>query len=339
MKHLFVTYILMIFFIGCKEPIKQKESKLSIDKDLVTAIVQEKINHHQKEYRHNLSLYNEKYVLKIIPNVNDSNELEPILSLYKIDCCITEQIDSIFKEQISQNLIMESVREVDIKVDAMTKENLSSQYVLDKIVYHNVRADRLYFEGTLRSKDNETNLKAIFNLRYRDEKSFGELSVNQVSPKGWGRNKGDEDGFNQIKLIDPEECGISDSQYSQEKAIKERRELLIKIQQELSSMSSSAWKFELRNDSIQVAEKIRFNGKAEYNIAKTPIYKLANITISGQKITLYTLYKSIYVNRFGYKPLNTSQVEITSDLMKIENIELANQLKRLSQINCFLGTL
>ena len=339
MKQIVFIGILSLMLIGCKESIKSKDSKPSQGKEIVTEVVKPQTKHHQKMYRHNLSLYNEKYVLEISPSVDELNRLNPIINLYQIDCCITEERDTIFYKKVSLENLVEKTRAVDVKLDNISVESLFSDYVLDKIVYHNVRADRLYFEATYLSKLDQLPIKTVFNFRYRNTQNNAELKVNQVSHRGWGRNKGDEDGFNQIELSNPEECGMADSQYSQEKAIKERKELLLKIQEELSGMNVQNWTYELWKDSLIVTEKISFKGKTEYNILKIPMHKLANTTTSGSQITVYTQYKDIPVDRFGYKPLNTSQVEITPDDVKSEYIELRANFKRLSQINCYLKTL
>ena len=143
----------------------------------------------------------------------------------------------------------------------------------------------------------------------------------------------------QTLQTNPKDCGIIDSNYNQKTAIKEHAELLQKIKQQLASANQKDWKYDIKQDTLQIAQKLKVNQKAEYNIYKLPIKKLANVTKGNNTLTVYTKWKAILINRYGYKKGVAGELSISPNLSKKEIQQLFSELQRLSQINCYLNTL
>ena len=202
MKYIVILCLAVFVLSACKQTTNSEKMDVPPKQEVTTVVEKPKTEHHQKAYRHNLSMYNDKYVMEIMPHI-DQNELKPTVLLYKIDCCIKDKIDTIFHEQISKNRLLKNTRDIDMFAEGVTIDTLRQKYLLDKIVYHGVRADRLYFEGTYTSNDSLANLKVRFNLQYYRKNTFGNLSINGVNKRGWGRNRGDDEGFNLIETGSP----------------------------------------------------------------------------------------------------------------------------------------
>ena len=110
-------------------------------------------------------------------------------------------------------------------------------------------------------------------------------------------------------------------------------ETVYKLQQELSSISTKNKKFEIKNDTLHMADKISVKRKVHYNISKFPLQKLVNVTTSFKELIIYTKWKEIVVERYQYKKLHTSQITILKRLKKGEHTKLIALFKQLKIMN------
>ena len=116
---------------------------------------------------------------------------------------------------------------------------------------------------------------------------------------------------------------------------KKWNETVLKLQQKLPSISSKYKKFEIRNDTLQVATKISVKNNPQYNITKFPLQKLVNVTTSFKELVIYTKWKEVVVERYQYKKLQTSQITILKPLKKGEHTKLIALFKQLKTMNSY----
>lgn len=116
---------------------------------------------------------------------------------------------------------------------------------------------------------------------------------------------------------------------------KKWNETILELKPVVSAISTSNKKFEIRNDTLQTATKIRVKGKTAYNITKFPLKKLVAITTSFNELVIYTKRKEIVDERYGYKKLKTSQITILKQLKKGEHQNLIDLFKKIKALNYF----
>lgn len=104
-------------------------------------------------------------------------------------------------------------------------------------------------------------------------------------------------------------------------------ETIFKLKSSLNSKNTNHKKIEIRNDTLQLAEKISVKAKAQYNITKFPLKRLVDVTFSFRELVIYTKRKEVLVKRFQFKKLNTSQLTLFKKIKKQEG----NMLKKLFQ--------
>ena len=179
----------------------------------------------------------------------------------------------------------------------------------------------------------------MFNLQYLYKKDFGKLVVNNINVRDWRETKEYEERFNKTAIESSKNCGIIDEFINEEEAVLKRKNLIRIVRSNLLSASNNKWRYEIKNDSLQIAEKLKFQDKIEYNVYRVPIYKLWRVSKEDDVLTLYTKGKELLSNRFGYRALFTSQAKIKSNASNPKTVELFNNLKELSQLNCFLKSI
>lgn len=110
-------------------------------------------------------------------------------------------------------------------------------------------------------------------------------------------------------------------------------ETIFKLKSLLNSKNTNYKKIEIRNDTLQLAEKISVKGKEQYNITKLPLKRLVDVTFSFKELVVYTKRKEILVKRFQFKKLNTSQLTLFKKIKKEESKELMELFQKLIKIN------
>ena len=110
-------------------------------------------------------------------------------------------------------------------------------------------------------------------------------------------------------------------------------ETIFKLKPLLNGKNTNYKKIEIRNDTIQVTEKISVKGKAQYNITKFPLKKLVDVTFSFKELVIYTKRKEVVVNRYQYKKLKTSQLTLLKNLKKGNSKMLMELFQQLIKIN------
>lgn len=323
MNRIATILLMLIFLVACKQN----------DTKSVT------ITKPKKEYA--LVLNTKAYTLQIVPILNStSNVLEPKISLYKENKDTTKTADVVFSRIITLANLIGKTDKKNNYADAISLDAITHQYLLDKIVFLNFRASKLYFEARLEPKTEENPpLKVIFNLQSLPEKNYGELEVMAINHRDWKESKAFEENYTEQDFNNVKNCNILDGIYNKEEAQLEYKALLKDIRQMLSANSDTKAKHTITQDTLSVTETITFNNKTEYNKYKMPLKKLADVSKNGNKIALYIKWKDIEVNRFGYKPGKSGEFNITSKLSENNTNTLYEKLKRLSKINCFLKTL
>lgn len=128
-------------------------------------------------------------------------------------------------------------------------------------------------------------------------------------------------------------CGLLKNSSDAKNLQKKRNETVLKLQQELSSISTKNKKFEIKKDTLHMADKISVKRKVQYNISKFPLQKLVNVTTSFKELVIHTKWKEIVVERYQYKKLHTSQITILKPLKKGEHTKLIALFKQLKTMN------
>lgn len=128
-------------------------------------------------------------------------------------------------------------------------------------------------------------------------------------------------------------CGLLKNSSDAKNLQIEWNETVLKLQQELSSISTKNKKFEIKNDTLQMADKISVKRKVQYNVSKFPLKKLVEVTTSFKELIIYTKWKEIVVERYQYKKLHTSQITILKPLKKGEHTKLIALFKQLKTMN------
>ena len=114
---------------------------------------------------------------------------------------------------------------------------------------------------------------------------------------------------------------------------KKWNEAVFKLKPLLNSKNTNYKKVEIRNDTLQLSEKISVKGKVEYNITKFPLKKLVDVTFSFKELVIYTRRKEIVVERYQYKKLNTSQLTLFKKINKEEGEKLMELFQQFITLN------
>lgn len=128
-------------------------------------------------------------------------------------------------------------------------------------------------------------------------------------------------------------CGLSSNHSGAKNLQKKWGETILELKQELSSISTKNKKFEIKNDTLHMADKISVKRKAQYNILKFPLQKLVNVKTSFKELKIYTKWKEVVVERYQYKKLKTSQISIIKKLERKKHIKLIDLFKKIKTMN------
>ncbi|MDX1628968.1 MAG: hypothetical protein R3345_09740 [Fulvivirga sp.] len=148
-------------------------------------------------HEHDLSMYGEKYFMRIAPTVDSVN------NKYQSNIVLTKKSDTIFNKKINIDSLEETIIKYEVYADSAEHDKIASDYELRKVVYHGVRAKNLYFQAEIASTEGKNDLKVLFQLTYLGKDEIGKLFVNGFSEKGWGDNAGEIIDENNKKITPP----------------------------------------------------------------------------------------------------------------------------------------
>lgn len=189
MKDFKTAYLLsLLFFLSCCQSRKTSDYTIKIPEKKVLV---KKEKQDVFMYEHDLSMYNNKYLMRILPKLNVDNEFEILL---------IQEADTIFNKRITITAIAQDITENKILIEGIDRLKIANNYHLTKVVYQAVRANNIYFEASLTFKEQKRSLKVLFYIQYLYKKDYGKLTIHSLNDKGFGRNKGEEDNQNNRKI-------------------------------------------------------------------------------------------------------------------------------------------
>lgn len=184
----FLPIVVCIVCIGCNESVSSKY-KTNSKLNLVSLTIEAKpeVNKDFTIYEHDLSMYNEKYRMRITPAI-DSNDDQ-----YVSNILLTNRGDTIFSKPINIDSLAQTTLKYELYADSAEYSKIGTDYVLRKVVYHGLKTNDLYFEADIASIEGKKDLKVLFQISYLGKNEIGRLFVNGLSKKGWGINAGEID--------------------------------------------------------------------------------------------------------------------------------------------------
>jgi hypothetical protein len=201
MKKFNIIYLLIVGFIvcfGCNEDNTSKDkTDVKLNCDLLTVEAKTELKGDFTIYEHDLSMYNEIYLMRITPTIDSNN------NQYKSNILLTKKGDTIFNKRINIDSLGQTILKYEIFADSAEHYKIGTDYELRKVVYHGVRTNDLYFEADITSTDEKKDLKVLFQLSYFGKNEIGKLFVNGFSEKGWGNNAGEIDNERNRKITTP----------------------------------------------------------------------------------------------------------------------------------------
>jgi len=181
MKTLKTLSLIIFVCFGCNQTntLNNKTDEEPINKSMTIEVTTE-VKGDFTIWEHDLSMYNEKYLMRIIPSIDSIN------NKYESYILLTKKTDTIFNKRINIDSLGQTIIKNKIFVDSTDHSKVASDYELRRIVYHGVRTNDLYFVADIESKTETKELKVLFQLSYLDE--IGKLFVNGFNEKGWGKS-------------------------------------------------------------------------------------------------------------------------------------------------------
>ncbi|WP_282042685.1 hypothetical protein [Winogradskyella flava] len=198
MKKIKILYLLIVVCTDCgQNNTSNNKTDEKLEKDSLTALVKPEVNGEFAIYEHDLSMYNEKYLMRITPSVDSIN------SKYESYILLTKKTDTIFNKRINIDSLGQTIIKHKIFADSTEHSKITTDYELRRIVYHGVRTNNLYFEADISSTVGTKDLKVLFQLSYLYKGEIGKLFVNGFSKKGWENNTGEIDNKKNRIIINP----------------------------------------------------------------------------------------------------------------------------------------
>lgn len=148
-------------------------------------------------YEHDLSMYNEKFFMRITPTIDSFK------NLYETCILLTQKTDTIFSKTINIDTLGRTILKHKIFKDSTEYTQIATEYELRKVIYHGVRTNDLFFVADIASETRQKNLKVLFQISYRNNEEIGRLFVNGYNAKGFGPNKGERENDKNRKIKIP----------------------------------------------------------------------------------------------------------------------------------------
>lgn len=124
-----------------------------------------------------LTLYNEAYVLRIVPAVASEDDR------YSVAISLDKEGASVFHQVITLDTLAQAALRQFGTADSLAHQLAADNKVINKVVYNGVRSGNLYFVADITTKPAGKDQKLLFQIAYKDV--TGLLIFNGVSDKGW----------------------------------------------------------------------------------------------------------------------------------------------------------
>ena len=131
-------------------------------------------------YEHDLSMYNERYLMRITPDSTHNQ--------YESNILLIKQTDTIFNKRINIDSLGQTILKYKINEGSAEYGHIATDYELRKVKYYAVRTNDLYFIADIASTEGKKDLEVLFQLSYLGKNEIGKLFVNGFNEKGWGKN-------------------------------------------------------------------------------------------------------------------------------------------------------
>jgi len=175
-----ILYWFIVFCLACNHSSTLNNKNIETpNKDSLLSEVKPETKGYFTIYERDLSMYNEKYLLKITPIIDSVNYK------YETYILLTKKSDTIFNKKINVDSLGQTIIKHKIFVDSTEYSKIAIDYELRKVVFHSVRNNNIYFEADLVSITREKRLKVLFQISYLNKSEIGNLFVNGFNEKGW----------------------------------------------------------------------------------------------------------------------------------------------------------
>lgn len=176
MKNYICILILVSLIAGCSQYEKKTE-----DNDIMPSVSgsdsvhnnQEKLiyNVTMDEKQYDLSMYNEKYLLRLIPDsvISRGDMVYHVL--------LTKRSDTIINYPINIDTIESRYYEINKTGLEDERIEFKKDYYLSRLKHTFIRTDNLYLDAILNSKSDTTKMRVILKFKYRGKKK-GKLYIN-----------------------------------------------------------------------------------------------------------------------------------------------------------------
>lgn len=108
---------------------------------------------------------------------------------------------------------------------------------------------------------------------------------------------------------------------------------VLKLQQELSSISTSNRKFDVKKDSLQMTLKFSYTDKTSYKTIKIPLKRIVSLVSSFNELVLFTRKEKIVDNAYNCTKVDNSQIMFTKPFDREKHTNLIAALRKIIAMN------
>ncbi len=193
-----VIYLLTVICIACNQANTSKsKTGEALYKDSLLIEVKAGVKGDFAIYEHDLSMYNEKYLLRILPTIDSKT------NKYETYIVLTKNTGTIFNKRINIDSLGQAILKHKIFADSAEHTKIASDYELRKVVYHGVRTNDIYFVADLAPLKGSKRLQVLFQVSYLYKGEIGKLFVNGFYEKWQGSNAGEKINERNRKIASP----------------------------------------------------------------------------------------------------------------------------------------
>lgn len=108
---------------------------------------------------------------------------------------------------------------------------------------------------------------------------------------------------------------------------------VLKLQQELSSISISNRKFDIKKDSLQMTLKLSKIDKISYKTIKIPLKRIVSLVSSFNELVLFTRKEKTTDNPYSCTKVDNSQITISKPFDREKHTNLIATLRKIIAMN------
>lgn len=108
---------------------------------------------------------------------------------------------------------------------------------------------------------------------------------------------------------------------------------VLKFQQELSSISTSNRKFDIKENSLQMTLKLSNTDEISYKTIQIPLKKTASLVASFNELVLFTRKEKTADNSYSCTKADNSQITISKPFDREKHTSLIAALRKIIAIN------